>query len=80
MQLGRKINQTEQQIVKYESGSVLVPLPIVEKIANALDEPITKKIIRKISTLRKLEVEKKTEMADELIDLYNQAFPDDILE
>lgn len=79
-QLGSKINKTLQQIVKYECEGALVPLPILEKICSALDEPVPKKIIRKICNFRKLEVELKTEMADELIELYNQALPEDILE
>jgi len=77
MQLGRKINQNEQQIVKYESGFSLIPLAILERIACALDDPIAKKIIRKISAFRKLEIKNKTEMTEELIDLYNQALPED---
>lgn len=79
-QLGRKINQVEQQIAKYENGIDLIALPMLEKIASALDEPIAKKIIRKICFTRKLEVEKKIDLTDELIDLYNQALPEDILE
>lgn len=77
MQLGRKVNQNEQQIAKYENGSTLIPLPIIKKIACALDDQIPKKIIRKISSFRKLEIKQKTEMNEELIDLYNQAFPED---
>jgi transcriptional regulator with XRE-family HTH domain len=75
MQLGRKINQTKQQILRYECGTTLVRLSMLESIACALDEPIPKKIIRKMSIVRKLEVENDTEMADELIALYNQALP-----
>lgn len=76
MQVGRKVNQKEQQIVRYERGGALVPLPVLERIAEALGEPIAKKIIRRISSVRKLEVEKNTKMDDELIDLYNEAVPD----
>ncbi|MBT4922088.1 MAG: helix-turn-helix transcriptional regulator [Rickettsiales bacterium] len=79
MQLGRKVNQNKQQIERYECGGAVIPLPVLEKIACALDEPIAKKIIRKISSFRKLEVVEKSEREEELIDLYNQAFPDDIL-
>ena len=75
MQLGRKVKQTRQKIIKYECGATLVRLAMLENIACALDEPIPKKIIRKISIVRKLEVENDTEMADELIALYNQALP-----
>ena len=80
MQLGRKVNQVEQQIIKYESGTDLIALPMLEKMGSALDEPIAKKIIRKICFVRKLEVDKKIDLTDELIDLYNQALPEDILE
>lgn len=80
MQLGSIINQTLQQVQRYECGAALVSLPVLEKIASAFDEPVAKKIIRRISIVRKLEVERKTEMSDELIDLYNQALPEDILE
>lgn len=77
MQLGRKVNKNQQQIMRYERGCEFVSLPVLENIASALGEPIAKKIIRKISVLRKLEAERKTEMEDELIDLYNEAFPED---
>jgi len=80
MELGRKVNQTLQQIVKYETGIALVALPVLEGIGGAFKEPIPKKIIRRICNARKLEVERKTELTDELTDLYNQAFPEDILE
>jgi transcriptional regulator with XRE-family HTH domain len=78
-QLGRKINQTKQHIVRYECGEALVPLTVLEDIAFTLDEPIAKKIIRRISIVRKLEVENNTEMADELIALYDIALPEDLL-
>ena len=79
IQLGRKVKHTSQHILKYECGSALVPLNVLEEIASALDEPIPKKIIRRIFIFRKLEIERKTDMTDELIDLYNQALPEDIL-
>ena len=70
MDLGKKINKTKQQIEKYEKGD-FVPLPIIEKIAVALDAPIKKKIIRKISNLRKIEIETQ-QTQEELIDWYNE--------
>ena len=75
MQLGRNINQTRQKILRYECGAALVSLSMLENIACALGEPIPKRIIRKMSIVRKLEVENDTEMADELIALYDQALP-----
>lgn len=75
--LSGTLKLTLQQIQKYECGRDLVPLPMLEKIAIALGEPIVKKIIRRISVVRKLEVERNTQMVDELIDLYNQAIPNE---
>jgi len=77
MQVGRKVNKNEQQIARYEGGLDFVPLPVLENIANALGEPVAKKIIRRISFTRKLEVEQNTQLEDELIELYNIAFPPD---
>jgi transcriptional regulator with XRE-family HTH domain len=74
MQLGRKINETEQQIAKYESGE-FIPLTVLEAIAEALGEPIQKKYIRRISFLRKLEIETQIEQ-EELSDLYQEILPD----
>lgn len=76
MQLGRKINKTLQQIERYERGD-FVPLPIMESIGLALGEPVQKKIIRRISFLRKLETEEAIDQEEELIELYNEAFPED---
>jgi transcriptional regulator with XRE-family HTH domain len=73
--LGRSINKNEQQIAKYEKGE-FVPLPVIEAIGKALDEPVPKKIIRRISFVRKLEAEQNAEHDDELIKLYNEAMPD----
>lgn len=70
MQLGRAINQKEQQIGKYEAGA-FVPLPMLEKIAEVLGDPIQKRLIRKISFFRKLEQETKTEQS-ELLELYQE--------
>lgn len=71
--LARLIREKEQQITKYESGG-FVPLPQIEAIAEALGEPVQKKIIRRISFLRKLEKETGTEQ-EELSSLYREAFP-----
>jgi transcriptional regulator with XRE-family HTH domain len=73
-ELGRKINKNEQQILKYETGHDFVPLPIIEKIAVALDQPVNKKIIRRISFVRKTESEENVQLDDELINLYDEAF------
>lgn len=75
MQLARKINKKEQDITRYETGN-FVPLPTLEKIGIAFDEPIAKKIIRRISFVRKLETEQQAEYDDELTDLYNEALPE----
>ena len=72
--LGRAINVKEQQIIKYEKGA-LVPLRTLEKIADALHEGAQKKIIRRISFLRKLEDETGEEQP-ELKDWYSEIFPD----
>ncbi|MDA0782651.1 MAG: helix-turn-helix transcriptional regulator [Rickettsiales bacterium] len=74
-QLGRMINKNEQQIAKYEAGE-FIPLPVIEDIGKALDEPVPKKIIRKISFIRKLETEQNAKLDNELSELYNLAFGD----
>ncbi len=71
--LGREINAKTQQIDSYERGG-FVPLPIIEKLGHAFGNPVGKKIIRRISFLRKLEIEKGEEQPD-LIDWYDEAFP-----
>lgn len=73
MQLARKINETEQQVAKFETGG-FVPLSTLETIAEALGEPIPKRLIRRISFVRKLEMETKIEQ-EELIGLYEEALP-----
>lgn len=72
-QLGKFIKETEQQIAKYENGT-LIPLANLEVLAKSMGEEIPKKLIRRISTLRKIEKDSKVEQK-ELIDLYNQALP-----
>ena len=74
-QLGKKICEMEQQVAKYEKGA-LVPLAKLDTIGKKLDEEIPKKIIRRISTLRKIEFEKKIEQ-EELIEIYSALFPED---
>jgi transcriptional regulator with XRE-family HTH domain len=74
-QLGKIVNKPEQQIALYESGD-FVSLPMIEAIGEALGEPVEKKIIRRISFVRKLEVEQNTQMEEELTELYNAAFPE----
>ena len=74
-QLGKIINETEQQVVLFESGE-LVPLSTLEAIGLALDFTIQKKFIRKISDLRHME---KVQGFDhpELLDWYRAAFADE---
>ena len=74
-QLGRKINKLEQQVAKYEKGE-FIPLPVLEAIYEALGEPIPKRIIRRISFLRKLEMETDVEQ-EELCALYNELNEED---
>ena len=73
LELGKAINMKMQHIDSYEKGG-FVPLPIIEKLATAFGDPVQKKIIRRISFLRKLEQEGKGEQP-ELQDWYNLAFP-----
>lgn len=72
--LARAINVKEQQILKYEKGA-LVPLRILEQLADELHEGVQKKIIRRISFLRKLEDETGEEQ-QELATFYTEIFPD----
>ncbi len=74
LQLGRKINKKEQEIAKYESGE-FVPLSAIEDIGEAFDITVQKRLIRRISSLRKLEIKTKIEQ-EGLLDLYNEAFPE----
>jgi len=74
MDLGRKIKRREGDIIKYEKGEI-VPLSILEKIAEALSTPIRKRVIRRLSTLR--EKDELTEYeSQELIDIYNEILED----
>jgi transcriptional regulator with XRE-family HTH domain len=75
MQLGKIVNQKEQQIAKYETGGALVPMSMLESIADALDAPIQKKVIRRISLLRKIEIDTETEQT-ELLEIYSTLFDD----
>ena len=72
MQLGRKIKVTDQQVARYEAGD-FVPMSVLESIAEALGEPIQKRIIRRISILRKIEMEMQEE-PEELAALYQEMF------
>ncbi|MBY0355862.1 MAG: helix-turn-helix domain-containing protein, partial [Rickettsiales bacterium] len=74
LEIGRKINKKEQQIAKYEAGE-MIPLPVLEAFAEALGSPIQKRIIRRISFARKLELETKQEQ-HELHGLYRALFDD----
>lgn len=70
LQVGRKVNELEQQIAKFEAGA-FIPLSTLEAIASALGEPIPKRLIRRISFLRKLEIETQIEQG-ELVGLYEE--------
>ena len=74
-EIAKIIKKSEQQIAKYESGE-FVPLPVMEDLAKAMGEQIPKKIIRRISFIRKSEAELETQMDEELSELYNEAFPE----
>ena len=74
-EIAKIIKKSEQQIAKYESGE-FVPLPVMEDLAKAMGEQIPKKIIRRISFIRKSETEFETQMEEELSELYNEAFPE----
>lgn len=71
-QVGKKVKVPEQQIAKYEAGA-FVPMAMLEDITKFLGEPIAKKIIRRISLLRKKELAEEIEI-EELNDLYDEAF------
>lgn len=73
LQLGRKVNIFLQQVERYEKGA-RIPVTLMEALAEALDTPIPKRVIRKIVNTRKLEVETKTTRDDELLELYKEAF------
>lgn len=68
-----EVNVTRQQVEKMEAGIAFVALPMMEQIAEALGEPIPKRIIRRISNLRKIGVETE-EQEEELMALYAEAF------
>lgn len=74
MQLGKAINETEQQVGRFEAGG-FIPINTLERIGEALQNRIPKKIIRRISDYRAYEINEKTQ-APELIELYNLAFPE----
>jgi transcriptional regulator with XRE-family HTH domain len=75
MQLGRKVNDLNQQIDRYECGA-FIPLAKIEELAEALGTRVQKKIIRRISTERKLQAEDGIDRSDSLIPLYSEAFPE----
>lgn len=73
--LGGIINETEQQIAKFEKGA-MVPLTTLEAIAEALGEALPKRIIRRISFLRKLEQETGKPQLD-LVQIYETLFQEE---
>lgn len=75
-QLAKKINETFQQIERYEQGYDRIPMSMLEDIALALLSPVPKKLIRRIVFVRKLEIEQETEL-EELIELYQSVFDED---
>ncbi len=74
LQLGKKVNETLQQITKYEEGN-FIALAKLEDLCQALEVPIPKKYIRRISFLRKLEMELEQEQ-EGLIEIYDKIFSD----
>ncbi len=76
LQLGRKINATLQQVERYETGMDRVPVPVLEKIGEAMDCRVPKRLIRRIVFFRKLEAETNTEQ-EELMDFYSQVFDEE---
>jgi transcriptional regulator with XRE-family HTH domain len=77
-QLGKKVNEPYQQIERYEKG-VRLAVDKLEAIAEALGEPIPKRIIRRIVFARKLEAETNIEQ-EELLALYESLFDEDMEE
>lgn len=75
LQLGKRIKETEQQIVKYENGTY-VPIAKLEEMTEVMDARIPKKLIRKISSARQREKD-AGEALGELEELYRAAFSDD---
>ncbi len=71
--IGKKLKMTEKQYLQLERGA-LIPLPKLEIIGKVLGHPVQKRYIRKISFLRKLEMETNIEQR-ELADIYNEIFP-----
>ncbi len=69
------INETEQQIAKFEKGA-MVPLTTLEAIAETLGEALPKRIIRRISFLRKLGQEKGV-IQPELVQIYETLFQEE---
>jgi transcriptional regulator with XRE-family HTH domain len=67
-QIGRAVKKKDQDVAQYEKGA-FVPLAILETIAKLLGAPIRKKIIRRISYLRKVEWETRKEQ-EELGEIY----------
>lgn len=75
VQLGGKINETWQQVDKFEKGA-FISAPMIERIAESMGLRIPKRTIRRIVNARKLEIEEEIPQEQELIELYNEAFAD----
>lgn len=75
-QFAKTLRLMHQQLEKYESGIDLIPIKMLETIADELGYPIQKKLVRKIMKIRSLEPEERHEYLDDLIELYREAFSD----
>jgi transcriptional regulator with XRE-family HTH domain len=69
LQLGKSIRLTYQQIEKYEGGA-LVPIDVLQILAERLGVPIQKNLIRKIMKHRRQGGEL---VQDAMIELYTEA-------
>ena len=73
-QLGKIVNETEQQIGRFEAGS-FVPIATLDRIAKALDNRIEKRTLRRIQKYRDIELHEKADQP-ELLGFYEEAFPE----
>lgn len=76
-QFAKTLRITHQKLEKYEAGTDLIPIKMLETIAETLGYPIPKKHIRKIMKLRSLEEEIRQDHLDELTALYEDIFADE---
>lgn len=71
--VAKLLKLTEKQVVAMERGA-FISLPNIEKLAVLFEQPVEKKLIRRISNTRKLEQEHDTSYDEELQALYGEAF------